>query len=79
MASLCLATKPHLSDSPMQVLAFEAMQADSRVAIDIAALDAVVDAYSRCGRMPEAEACLHEATQCNQQRGVRPLTSKAAL
>ena len=78
MASLRSA-KPHLIQTSMQVLAFEAMQADSRVVIDVAALDAVVDAYSRCGRMPEAEACLHEATQCNQQRGVRPLTSKAAL
>lgn len=54
----------------MQVLAFEAMQADSRVAIDIAALNAVVDAYARCGRMPEAETCLHEATQRRQQRGI---------
>ncbi len=57
----------------MQVLAFEAMKADSRVAIDIAALNAVVDAYARCGRMPEAETCLHEATQRRQQRGLHPL------
>ena len=59
----------HWCTSGIQVLAFEAMQADSRVAIDIAALNAVVDAYARCGRMPEAETCLDQATQRRQQRG----------
>ena len=52
-----------------QVLAFEAMRSDRRVAMDIAALNAGVDAYAHCGRMPEAEACLHETTQRCQQRG----------
>ena len=52
-----------------QVLAFEAMRLDRRVAMDIAALNAGVDAYAHCGRMPEAEACLQETTQRCQQRG----------
>ena len=59
-----------------QVLAFEAMRADRRVAMDIAALNAGVDAYAHCGRMPEAEACLHETTQRCQQRGI-PFRSMA--
>ena len=54
------------------MLAFEAMRSDRRVAIDIAALNAGVDAYAHCGRMPEAEACLHETTQRCQQRGIPP-------
>ena len=28
-----------------------------------------MDAYARCGRMPEAEACLHETTKRSKRRG----------
>ena len=72
---LCGTSQQHLAGAhreayPAQVLAFEAMQADGRVAVDVAAWCAAAHAYAHCGRMPEAEACLHEATQRSQQRGM---------
>ncbi len=52
-----------------QVLAFRAMEADARVAVDLAALNAVVDALARCGRMGDAEDQLERATELCRRRG----------
>ena len=55
-----------------QVLAFRAMEADARVAVDLAALNAVVDALARCGRMGDAEAQLDRAMQLCGRQGAPP-------
>ncbi len=51
------------------MLAFRAMEADARVAVDVAALNAVVDALARCGRMGDAEKQLDRAMQLCERQG----------
>ncbi|CAL8460726.1 g257 [Coccomyxa elongata] len=62
------------------VLAFRAMEADARVAVDVAALNAAVDALARCGRMGDAERQLDHAMQlCERQGRQPPLEAYGAL
>lgn len=46
------------------------METDARVAVDLAALNAVVDALARCGRMDSAEMQLERATELCRRKGV---------
>ncbi len=55
-----------------QVQAFEAMEADARVAVDLEALCAHVDALARCGRMADAAAQAERAAAICQRQGAAP-------
>lgn len=54
---------------PVQVRAFEEMQADPNVKPDVKCINAMVDALQRLGDMEAAESYLPEAARLAQEQG----------